>query len=101
MAAWRHQLDWDPDVILYVDFQVSGRTVVDYSIALVVEDDEGLRTVRVYDAAHGFNELHRYTSAGGKQQAELAHAGTLGEGMRSAIDTIRRGYRQMIEGWRQ
>lgn len=27
------------------------------------------------------------------------HSGTLGEGMRAAIEEIKRGYREMIEGW--
>ena len=56
-------------------------------------------TVRVYDAAHGFNEMHRYTGAGGKQAGVRFHPGTLGDGMRVAIEAIEGGYREMIEGW--
>jgi hypothetical protein len=55
----------------------------------------------VYDGAHGKNELHRYTRSGGKQQAEVIHDGTLGEGMRDAIKHIRHGYGAMIEAWRK
>jgi hypothetical protein len=39
-----------------------------------------LETVRVYDAAHGFNEMHRYTSHGGKQAGVPFYRGTLGDG---------------------
>jgi hypothetical protein len=37
---------------------------------------------------------------GGKQAAEIFHGGTLGTGMRAAIDEIERNYRSIIEGWR-
>lgn len=43
--------------------------------------------------------MHRYTRSGGKQAGAPFHAGTLGEGMRAAIDEIERGYGEMIEGW--
>jgi len=66
-----------------------------------VEEGEQIETVRVYDGAHGENELHRYTRQGGKQPAEIFHRGTLGEGMRVAIEAIKRGYQSMIEAWRR
>jgi hypothetical protein len=62
-------------------------------------DDAGAHTVRVYDAAHGSNEMHRHTRTGGKQAGVVFHAGTLGEGMRAAIADCVDGYEQMIEGW--
>jgi hypothetical protein len=42
--------------------------------------------VRVYDAAHGFNEMHRHTEEGGKQSGTVFHRGTLGDGMHDAIE---------------
>jgi hypothetical protein len=74
--------------------------VVDYAIVLLVEAPGGAKTVRVYDGAHGYNEMHRYTDAGGKRDGTKFHSGTLGEGMNGAIDAIKRRHRRMIEGWR-
>jgi hypothetical protein len=84
-----------------VDFKTVRRDVVDYSIVLLAEVDGELETICVYDGAHGTNELHRYTRNGGKQRVEAVHDGTLGEGMRTAINDIKRGYRAMIEAWRK
>jgi hypothetical protein len=53
----------------------------------------------VYDGAHGENDLHRYIREGGKQAAEVFDRGTLGEGMRAAIEQVERGYEEMIDGW--
>jgi hypothetical protein len=44
--------------------------------------------------------MHRYTLAGGKQLAELVHAGEAGEAMRAARDEVLAGYEKMIEAWR-
>jgi len=35
----------------------------------------------------------------GKRPAEVFHRGALGEGMRTAIAEIKRGYEEMTEGW--
>jgi hypothetical protein len=43
--------------------------------------------------------MHRYTRGGGKQTGKAFHSGTLGEGMRAAIEQVKSGYGQMIEGW--
>ena len=75
--------------------------MIDYAVVLLVEEHEQPETVRVYDGAHGVNELHRYTCKDGKQAAEIFHGGTLGVGMRTAIDEIERNYRSIIEGWRK
>lgn len=87
--------------MVYVDFTTEGRQVTNYVVVLTVEQDGEPRTVRLYDAAHGLNEVHRYTLRGGKEAGNRFHAGTLGEGMRAAIDDIRRNYAAMIEGWRR
>lgn len=72
-------------VLMAVEFKTVRRDVVDYAVVLLVDVDGKIETVRVYDGAHGQNELHRYTRSGGKQPAEVVHDGTLGEGMRAAI----------------
>lgn len=92
-----------PKVVLYVDFKTSarGRQVVDYSVTLTVEEDGRMQTVRLYDGAHGKNEMHRYTRDGGKQAAEIFDHGTLGEGMRAAIEEVEHGFKEMIGGWRK
>jgi hypothetical protein len=91
----------DGTVLMYVEYENErrGRDVADYSVVLVIEVDGRKETVRVYDGAHGENEMHRYTRQGGKQVAEVFHRGTLGAGMRAAIDEIKHGYKEMIEGW--
>jgi hypothetical protein len=45
--------------------------------------------------------MHRHTKELGKQPAEIFHRGTLGEGMRQAIDAIKQDYEEMIDGWRR
>jgi hypothetical protein len=47
---------------------------------LTVDRDGEDQTVRVYDGAHGVNDLHRYSRSGGKQPAETCHSGTLAKG---------------------
>jgi hypothetical protein len=56
-----------------VDFKTVRPDVVDYSIVLLADVEGKLETIRVYDGAHGKNELHLYTRSGGKQQAEVIH----------------------------
>jgi hypothetical protein len=99
--AYDRLLDATARVFMYVEYKISrhGPDVVDYSVVLVVEEDDRKETVRVYDGAHGENELHRYTRAGGKQVAEVFDRGTLGEGMRTAIEEVMHGYEEMIDGW--
>lgn len=73
--------------------------VVSYAVVLSVEIDDRRQTVRVYDSAHGFNEMHRHTAKGGKQAGEVSHHGSLGEGMRAAIAECLDRYEVMIEAW--
>lgn len=85
--------------VLRVEFITNGREITDYAVVLMLAVDGSVETVRVYDGAHGHNEMHRYTRGSGKQPGESFHAGTLGEGMRAAIAEVENGYREMIEGW--
>jgi len=92
-------VDFGLGALMWVDFLTVRGTVVDYTVVLTFSAGGGLETVRVYDSAHGFNEMHRYTRAGGKQEGIEVHPGTLGEGMRAAIAEIKSRYLAMIEGW--
>ncbi len=100
-ADYTRLLDRLLGVFMHVEFKTVGRDVVDYAVVLLVDVDGDLETVRLYDGAHGENELHRYTREGVKQPPEIAHRGTLGQGMRAAIEEIERGYQTMIESWHE
>jgi hypothetical protein len=98
---YRDVLDYEIGARIVVEFTAHRREIVDYAVVLTLdEQDERQATVRVYDAAHGVNEMHRYDRAGQKAPAEPFHAGTLGEGMRTAITASRTGYKEMIDAWR-
>ncbi|HKF82935.1 MAG TPA: hypothetical protein VKB23_08255 [Solirubrobacterales bacterium] len=84
-----------------VEFTTERREVTDYAVVLLLTHGASFETIRVFDGAHGHNEMHRYTASGGKQPGEPFHAGTLGEGMRAAIAEVKHGYGEMIEGWRR
>ncbi len=100
-GAYERVLDETLRVLMYVAYKIGqhGPDVMDYSVVLVVEVNGRKETVRVYDGAHRENELHRYTRGQGKQAAEVFNRGTLGEGMRAAVEEIERGYEAMIDGW--
>ena len=86
-------------VSLFVDFKTDRGVVVEYTVVLLWAAPIGTETIRVYDSAHGFNEMHRCTRQGGKRVGTEFHSGSLGEGMRSAIEDIKWSYVEMIEGW--
>lgn len=100
-AYYQRVLDHVLGAMLQVEFTTDGGEVIDYAVVLLLALDGSTATIRVYDGAHGHNEMHRYSRSGGKQAGELFHAGTLGEGMRAAIEEIERGYGEMIEGWKR
>ncbi len=92
-------LDHVLGAMLSVEFTTEGREITDYAVVLLLEVGEATETIRVYDGAHGHNEMHRYTRSEAKQAGTPFHSGTLGEGMRAAIKEIEGSYREMIEGW--
>jgi hypothetical protein len=100
-AHYQRVLDHALGALLRVEFTTDGKEITDYAVVLLLALDGSTETVRVYDGAHGHNEMHRYTRSDGKQPGEPFHAGTLGEGMRAAIAEIERGYGEMIEGWKR
>jgi hypothetical protein len=98
-AHYRRILDHTLGALMRVQFTTQGSDVIDYAVVLLLETEKGIETIRVYDAAHDHNEMHRYTRSVGKEPGTVFHSGTLGEGMRAAISEVERGYREMIEGW--
>lgn len=98
-ADYLRILDHLLGAMVSVEFTSEGPEVTDYAIVLMLAVGNSTETIRVYDSAHGHNEMHRYTRSEGKQPGTPFHSGTLGEGMRAAIEEIEGGFRQMIEGW--
>jgi hypothetical protein len=98
-GSYRNKLDEAPGVLMIVDHTTVRGVMVDYSVVLVLESDSGPDTIRLYDGAHGVNEMHRYLSGGGKRSGEVFHRGTLSEGMQIAIEAIKTSYARMIEAW--
>ncbi len=100
-VRYRDVLDYEIGARIVVEFTIDRREIIDYAVVLTVDDQDGEEvTVRVYDGAHGANEMHRHDRSGEKAPAEGFHGGTLGEGMRAAIAAARSGYQEMIEAWR-
>lgn len=99
-TAYTEVLDDFRGVELIVRFHRTRADVTDYALVVVIDVDGRSETVRVYDSAHGCNEMHRYTRKLGKRRGVVFHRGTLGEGMRAAKQSIRHGYEEMIDGWR-
>lgn len=98
---YRDVLDYEVGARIVVEFTTCGREVIDYAVVLTVDDEHGeAATVRVYDGAHGVNDMHRHDRSGEKALAASFHAGTLGEGMRAAITAVRSAHKEMIDAWR-
>jgi hypothetical protein len=94
--------DWlDAEAAIDVRFTTLRMKVIDYVVVLLAVEAGDRWAVRVYDNAHGDNEMHRYNREGFKGAAEMFHRGSSGEALRSAIDAVRGGYSEMIEAWRR
>jgi hypothetical protein len=53
-------LDYEVGARVVVEFSTRGREVIDYAVVLTVDEDGEAVTVRVYDGAHGVNDMHRH-----------------------------------------
>lgn len=89
----------DPDVAMLVEFTTQRGEVVDYAVVLTIALAR-THTVRLYDGAHGVNDMHRYTRTRGKHPPTAFHPGTLGQGLRYAIAQVERNYLLYIQSWR-
>lgn len=92
-------IDLTDTVHIQVRFTLKGRSVQRYAVVLVAEIDGQERTIRLYDNAHGHNEMHRYTRRDDKQDPVRQPDDENGKAMREAIDAIRHGWEGMIAGW--
>lgn len=101
MGETSYEDELDPEAAILVRFVTRRGVVRSYSVVLVALEGDASRAVRVYDNAHGVHDMHRYTREGVKQAAEAFHQGSAGEAMRSAIEAIRCGFREMIDSWRR
>lgn len=90
----------DPRVWMVVHHVTEQGCLRTYSIVLVVAEPEALTACRLYDNAHGINEMHRYTRDGGKQPGVPFHDGTPAEAMNAAKRAIRRSWREMVDAWK-
>jgi hypothetical protein len=97
-ARYYKDLDLSGGVRIWVDFSTERGTIVNYRVVLLLDTLIGTETIRVYDGAHGYNEMHRYTRRFGKQTGTLFHSGSLAEGMRAAIQDMEARYLKMVEG---
>lgn len=61
-------LDHALGIRLSVEFTSEGREITDYAVVLLLERGEATETIRVYDGAHGHNEMHRYPRTGGSSR---------------------------------
>ncbi len=95
----RYRITLGRGLVVIVQWVTNRREVVDYSVVLAVEEGAETHTVRVYDGAHGVNELHRYTRRSGKAAAEIFHRGTLGDGMRAALAEVDANHEAILDGW--
>jgi hypothetical protein len=97
-AYYRRILDHALGALLRVQFTTEDGEVIDYAVVLLLDTEKGSETIRVYDAAHGHNEMHRHTRIGGRGPEPFFIAVPLEKecALRSEVE---RGYREMIEGW--
>lgn len=65
-AYYLRVLDHVLGAMLRVEFTTGGREITDYAVVLLLALDGSTETIRVYDGAHGHNEMHRYTRSEGK-----------------------------------
>jgi hypothetical protein len=77
---YRDVLDYEIGARIVVEFTLDRREVVDYAVVLTVDDEAGEAvTVRVYDGAHGVNEMHRHDRSGEKRPRRASMPVPLGK----------------------
>lgn len=88
------------DAVVAVRYRLERGRVVDFAVQLLVEAEGDQRPIRLYDTAHGYLEMHRYTAHGEKQPGKkLQSSGDWNAEMPRTIDEVGAGYERMIEGW--
>jgi hypothetical protein len=98
-AHFRYLLAHDAEIV--VELITEHGKVGRYSVVLLAREEGEWRTVRVYDNHLGVPHMHRYTHAGVKQDGEKTDEATASDGYNIALQRVRAGYQEMIEGWRR
>lgn len=98
-AHFRYLLAHDAEIV--GELITEHGKVVSYSVVLLAYDGGEWRTVRVYDNHLGVPHMHRYTRSGGKQDGEKTGEATASDGYNIALQKVRQGFQEMIEGWRR
>lgn len=98
-AHFRYLLAHDAEIV--VELITEHGKVGRYSVVLLAREEGEWRTVRVYDNHLGVPHMHRYTHAGAKQDGEKTDEATASDGYNIALQQVRTGYQEMIEGWRR
>jgi hypothetical protein len=93
---YRYPLDHDAQIV--VRFTTERDEVVRYRVVLLAVYEGEDRTVRLFDNAHGVNDMHRYEGAE-KQEAETFSQASPREAMYEAIRWVLGSYREMIDAW--
>ena len=93
------QIDVAPGVEILVEFKTERGELAGYTVLLRVLRDGEWHEVRVWDNAHGDNEMHRYTRSGGKQAGVVFHQGSFAEGYRAAYADARTNFEEIVDGW--
>jgi hypothetical protein len=96
-----YELALAESAIVYARLDTEHGEASGYAVTLVAVVDGEMKTVRVYDNAHGEPEMHRYNLDGEKQPAEPAPGSTASEGFNMALDLVSSGFTEMIDGWRR
>lgn len=98
MPDYRYQLAIDAEIV--VELQTERGEVSRYSVVLLALHDGVWKTVRVYDDDRGTPHMHRYTRDGTKLAGEPTRCATSSDGYNMALESVQKGFREMINGWK-
>lgn len=98
-AHFRYLLSEDAEIVVELITEHGG--VIRYSVVLLAREAGEWRTVRVYDNHLGVPHMHRYTHQGVKRDGEATNEATVSDGYSIALQQVRTGFQEMIEGWRR
>lgn len=93
------QIAVGPDVEILVEFKTERGELTGFTVLLRVRREGHWHEVRVWDNAHGRNEMHRYTRSGGKQPGVIFDRGSSAVGYRAAYADARANFEEIVDGW--
>ena len=95
--TYRHRIG--RDAWMRVRLTTVDGVLTSYAVVLAALDGPTPRTIRVFDNAHGRNEMHRYTRSGGKERGETFHHGHPSEAAQAALLAVSEGWEEMVSAW--